>query len=137
VGLRPDPRELAAVFAGGVVGALPRVGLAEAWPAAAGAWPWATFVVNIAGALVLGCAGARLHDRRPVPDYRLRLVGTGFCGALTTFSTMQLELLRMLDGEHYALAAAYALSSVSVGLAAVTLATRVGRRTRRHAGAPA
>ncbi len=51
---RSDPRRLAAIYAGGVVGALARVGLAEAAPHAADAWPWATFAVNMAGALLLG-----------------------------------------------------------------------------------
>ncbi|MEY2515943.1 MAG: fluoride exporter [bacterium] len=131
--MRVDGRELAAIFAGGFAGALTRVALAEQWPADAGTWPWATFAVNIAGALLLGYAGAALHDRQPVPNYRLRLVGTGFCGALTTFSTLQLELLQMLDAADYALAAGYAFVSVGAGLAAVALATRAGRRTRRPA----
>ncbi len=125
-----DPRELAAVFAGGFVGALARVALAEMWPVGAGEWPWATFVANIAGALVLGYVAASLHDRVPIASVRLRLIGTGFCGALTTFSTLQLELLRMLDEAHYALAAAYALTSVVIGLGAVAVATSVARRRR-------
>ena len=123
-----DPRGLAATFAGGFAGAIARVALAESWAGDPARWPWATFAANIAGALILGYVAARLRDGRA----RL-LVGTGFCGALTTFSTMQLELLRMLDGEHYALAAAYALVSLALGLAAVAL----GRRLAAVAGAPA
>ncbi len=122
-----DPRELAAIFAGGFVGAIARVQLAESLPADPGQWPWATFAVNIAGALVLGYFGARLA-RAPAASCRLRFVGTGFCGALTTFATLQLELLQMLDGAHYALAATYALVSIAAGVTAVTLATRAGRR---------
>jgi CrcB protein len=117
-------RELVAVFAGGVVGALARVGLLEAWPADPGEWPWATFVANIAGALALGWVATR----DPLPSHRHRLLGTGFCGALTTFSTMQLELLAMLDESHLALAAAYASVSIAVGLAAVALTTQLARR---------
>ena len=128
--MRPDPRELAAVFAGGVLGALARVALAEQLPADAAQWPWATFAANIVGALALGFLAAALDDSRPTTALRLRFLGAGFCGALTTFSTMQLELLRMLDGERFALAAAYALVSVTAGLAAVALATAVGRRAR-------
>src|SRR5215212_675225 len=52
----PDLRELTAVFAGGCIGALARTGLAEALPHARGAWPWATFAVNVAGAALLGWA---------------------------------------------------------------------------------
>ena len=42
--MRLDPRELAAIFVGGFIGALARVALAEAWPAGPAHWPWATFV---------------------------------------------------------------------------------------------
>jgi len=112
--------ELAAIFAGGFAGAIARVALAENWAADATRWPWATFVANIAGALILGYVATRLRDGRA----RL-LLGTGFCGALTTFSTLQLELLHMLDASHFALAAAYALASVALGLAAVTLGRRL------------
>jgi len=47
-------RELAAIYAGGVIGALGRVGLSEALPHGADAWPWATFAVNMLGAALLG-----------------------------------------------------------------------------------
>jgi CrcB protein len=126
-----DRAELAAVFAGGFAGAIARAALAEGLPHDAGGWPWATFLVNVAGALLLGWVATRLART----DRRRSLLGTGFCGALTTFSTMQLELLEMLDGEHYALAAGYALASVAAGLLAVALATRLVRR-RAWAGAP-
>src|ERR1044072_6048062 len=122
--MRPDTgmRELAAIFAGGFLGAIARVALAEGLAADPARWPWATFLANIAGALVLGFVAERVRDRR-----RLLFLATGFCGALTTFSTLQLELLRILDGTHYALAAAYAVVSVGAGLAAITLATKVAR----------
>ena len=105
------------MFVGGVAGALARAGVAEAWPPHAGHWPWATFVVNVAGAALLGwiVAGRRFH----------RLLGTGFCGALTTFSTLQLELLQMLDADRFGLAALYAAASVVAGLVAVQVAGRV------------
>lgn len=120
--------ELTAVGAGGAVGALARVGLAQAWPSAAGGWPWATLVVNIAGAFMLGCLMIGLrHGPVSIPAYRL--LGTGFCGALTTFSAMQLELLEMLDRAHYGLAAGYLSASVAGGYAAVVIAERLIRRT--------
>jgi fluoride exporter len=126
--MRVDRRELAAVFGGGFAGALARAGLAEAVPHDAGQWPWATFVVNIVGAFALGYFVTRLQERLPLSAYRRPLLGTGLCGALTTFSTVQLELLRMLDGGHLALALAYAAVSVAAGLAAVALATNLVRR---------
>ena len=51
---RFDRRELGAIYAGGVIGALARVGLSEALPHGVDAWPWATFVVNLLGAALLG-----------------------------------------------------------------------------------
>ena len=116
--------ELALVGAGGAVGALGRVGLEQAWPTAAGGWPWATLAVNILGAFVLGALMSGLrHGPVSIPTYRL--LGTGFCGALTTFSTMQLELLEMLDHARYDLAIGYVGVSLVGGYAAVSLATRL------------
>ena len=126
----PDSRELTAVFAGGVAGAMARAGVAEWLPAEPGHWPWATFLVNVAGAFALGWFTTRLTERLPQSAYRRPLLGTGFCGALTTFSTMQLELLRMLDRHHYGLALGYATASLVAGYACVHLATAMVRRVR-------
>ena len=125
-----DWRELAAIFAGGFLGALARVLLVQTLPTAPGSWPWATFVANVAGTLLLGYFVTRLQERLPVSAYRRPLLGTGLCGALTTFSTVQLELLRMLDAGHTGLAVTYALTSISVGLVGVFLATALVRRPR-------
>lgn len=120
-----DVRLLLAVFAGGCAGALARAGLLEAAPTHAGRWPWVTFLVNVAGSVVLGWIAAR----EPSPASRRRaLIGTGFCGALTTFSTLQLELLEMVDAERVGLAVVYAAGSVVAGLAGVALGSRVGGR---------
>jgi CrcB protein len=128
--MRVDRRELAAIFAGGFLGAAVRVELSDLFPAAPGAWPWTTFAVNVVGAFLLGYFTTRLQERLPLSAYRRPLLGTGFCGALTTFSTMQLELLRMLDGRHGALALGYAAASLAGGFAAVALATNLVRRAR-------
>jgi CrcB protein len=125
-----DWRELAAIAAGGFVGAVARAGLADAAPHAADAWPWATFVANLAGTLLLGYAVVRLQERLPLSAYRRPFLGTGVCGALTTFSTMQLELLQMLDHDNGGLAAGYAAASVAAGLLAIALATNLVRRAR-------
>ena len=124
----PDPRELAAIFAGGCVGALARAGLVEAFPVEPGSWPWVTLAVNIAGAFALGTFVTRLQERTPPSSYRRPVLGTGFCGALTTFSTLQVELLHMLDANRVGLAAAYLGVSLVLGYAAMTLATGLVRR---------
>jgi CrcB protein len=125
-----DRRELAAVFAGGFIGTVARAELAEALPYSGGQWPWATFTVNIVGAFMLGYFTTRLQERLPLSSYRRPLLGTGLCGGLTTFSTMQVELLRMLDRDQLPVALAYALVSVAVGFLAVALATNLVRRAR-------
>ena len=125
-----DLRELGAVFAGGVLGALARAGLVEAWPPRAGHWPWVTFAVNVAGTFMLGYFVTRLQERLPLSAYRRPLLGTGLCGALTTFSTVQLELLHMVDEGRGGLAVAYAAASLTAGFAAVTIASGLVRRAR-------
>lgn len=125
-----DRRALAAIFVGGFAGAVARAELALALPAGDGQWPWATLLVNLLGALLLGWFATRLQERLPLSAYRRPLLGTGLCGALTTFSAMQLELLRMLDAGHAGLAAAYATVSVLLGFAAVAVATGLARRAR-------
>ena len=125
-----DRRELAAIFAGGVLGALARVALAEWLPHSGAEWPWATFTVNVAGTFLLGYFATRLQERLPVSAYLRPLLGTGLCGALTTFSTVQIELLEMLDAGQPGLAAAYAAASVVAGLGAVRIATGIVRRVR-------
>jgi len=126
--MSPRTRLLVTVFAGGCIGTLVRAGLAEGIPVHAGQWPWPTFIANLAGALMLGAITewwAEHHDQRS-------LLGAGLCGALTTFSTMQLELLRMLDSHDYALAIGYAATSLVLG---VSLAS-AGRRLVDHPHSP-
>ncbi|HET8755952.1 MAG TPA: fluoride efflux transporter CrcB [Solirubrobacteraceae bacterium] len=125
-----DRRELAAIFVGGALGAVLRVLLVETGASGAPDWPWPTFAANVLGALLLGYFSTRLQERLPLSSYRRPLLGTGLCGALTTFSTVQVELLVMLDAERYGLAAGYALASITAGFAATHLATAATRRVR-------
>jgi fluoride exporter len=128
-----DGRELAAVFVGGAVGTLARAALATLAAPDPGHWPWPTFTVNIVGAFLLGYFTTRLLERLPVSSYRRPLLGTGFCGGLTTFSTMQVEIVKMLEDHHYGLAVGYATASIVAGLLALYLATALVRRVRIRA----
>jgi CrcB protein len=128
--VRVDRRELAAIFAGGVIGAIVRAELVAALPSPPTHWPWATFLVNLVGACLLGYLATRLQERLPLSSYPRPLLGTGLCGALTTFSTMQIELLRMLDHHAYGLAVGYAAASIAAGFAGVWMATTAVRRVR-------
>jgi CrcB protein len=89
-----DRRELAAISTGGAVGASARTALVEAAPTTVGHWPWVTFGVNLVGCLLLGYFVTRLQERLPVSAYQRPLLGTGLCGALTTFSTFQVDRCR-------------------------------------------
>jgi CrcB protein len=125
-----DRRELAAIFAGGAVGAAIRTGLVQLAPSSAGRWPWVTFAVNVAGCLALGYLITRLQERLPVTAYRRPLLGTGLCGALTTFSTFQLELLAQLDHGQLLLALGYCTASIAAGFAALALGTAIVLRAK-------
>jgi CrcB protein len=127
---RVDSRELAAIFAGGALGALLRSGLVQAAGADPGHWPWVTLGVNVAGAFLLGAVAAALETRPGASAYWHPLLSVGLCGALTTFSTLQLELLEMLDRHAYGLAAGYVSAGVVAGLAAVALGGRLARSGR-------
>ena len=78
----------------------------------------------------MGYFTTRLLERLPLSSYRRPLLGTGFCGGLTTFSTMQVETLKMIEHGHWGLAAGYTIVSIVVGLLAVYLATALVRRVR-------
>src|SRR5271167_190061 len=126
----PDRRELTAIFIGGAVGSLLRVWLGETFTSTATQWPWATFAINVSGSFALGYLATRLQERLPLSTYRRPLLGTGFCGAYTTFSTMQVEILTMIEHDRYGLAASYAAASIAAGYLAIWLATSAVRRTR-------
>ena len=127
---RADGRTIAAIFAGGALGTLARAALAEAFPGSATSWPWPTFAVNIVAAFLLGYFVTRLQERLPLSSYRRPLLGTGVCGGLSTFSTMQVEILKMISAGDWGLAAGYTAASVAGGYAAIHLATGLVRRAR-------
>ncbi|HET7054300.1 MAG TPA: fluoride efflux transporter CrcB [Solirubrobacterales bacterium] len=120
-----DRRELGAIFLGGALGALLRAGLTEAFPPAGAQWPWVTFLVNVTGAALLGYWYTTLSHS----SYRRPLLTTGFCGALTTFSTVQLELVEMFDAGRVGLALLYLGASLAAGLSAAWVGTAVARGT--------
>jgi CrcB protein len=124
---RHPARKLAAIYAGGVAGALIRVGLAQAFPPDPGTWPWPTFAVNLAGALLLGYFFALFRDR-PEESLRHPFLATGVCGTLTTFSTLQLELYELADHGDGGLAAAYCAATLAVGYLALRLGIALERR---------
>ena len=79
-------------------------------------FPWGTFAVNIVGSFILGA----LAGANPT-GIVTHLVGTGFCGALTTYSTFGYETVRLMQEGASRLALLNALASIAAGLAAACL----------------
>ena len=93
-------------------------------------FPYGTLVINIVGSFIVGFFMVWATERVLLdPRWRL-LVVVGFCGALTTFSTVQVQLLQLLDAGRDGVAAGYVVASLAAGYAGVLLATALVRRTR-------
>lgn len=82
-------------------------------------FPWGTLTVNAVGSLVLGVV-VGLSAVGAVPAWVAVLVGTGFCGALTTFSTFSYETLRLVEDGAPLQAALNVVASLVIGLTAAT-----------------
>ncbi len=93
-------------------------------------FPWGTLTVNVTGSLILGIlTGAILGGAAASgtgSDLRL-LIGTGLCGALTTFSTLSFETVRLLERRARLLAAANLLGTVAAGLGAAVVGYAIGQ----------
>ena len=122
---------LLAIMAGGAAGTLARAALAETAPHAPGTWPWPTFTVNLAGAFILGWLLTRLSERAAPSRYWRFLLGTGFCGALTTFSAFQIETFEFARRGDLALVVGYPLVSIAAGMV-VAVAGVMAARWGRH-----
>jgi len=90
-------------------------------------FPWATFTINVTGCLLIGVISASLVDRHNLPAWiRVGLV-MGAIGGYTTFSTYAQEALTLFDAHDAAVALAYTVGSVVIGIAAVYAGTVLGR----------
>jgi fluoride exporter len=90
-------------------------------------FPWATFTINVTGCLLIGVISASLVDRHHLPAWiRVGLV-MGVIGGYTTFSTFAQEALTLFDAHDAAVALAYTIGSVAIGIAAVYAGTVLGR----------
>lgn len=103
------------VLVGGALGAPLRYLLDRAVQARHdSAFPWGTFAVNVAGSLLLGLVAG-------VSGPAYALLGTGLCGALTTYSTLSYETLRLLEEAPWYYALANVVGTVLAGLGAMFL----------------
>jgi len=127
----PVPLRLALVVAGGAIGTAARLGLGLALPAPSGsdlgAVPWATLIANLAGAFLIGVLAARLPGSSAV---RI-LLGTGVLGGFTTYSSFTVGSVTLWHAQPW-LAAAYALVSLVLGIAAAALGLGLARPRSSH-----
>ena len=137
--------EIAVVAVGGVVGALARASISSVVPHHdSAAWPWATFVTNLLGCLVLGIVLDWVDNRhtawKAVHPRRSRLMrpflASGVLGGFTTFSAFAVDAVRLTDAGSGAVAAGYVVATVAVGLVAVRLGAQATRALTGGARVP-
>ena len=132
--MRPTPLLITVVAVGGAVGTIGRYAVAQVVPATHHV-PWATFLVNVVGAFLLGLLLERLlSSGTQTPRHQLaRLgLGTGLLGGFTTYSALALEVHDLAAGGHPAVAAGYALGTVAAGLVACAVGVLLGAGPLRH-----
>jgi CrcB protein len=116
------------VALGGAIGAATRYGVSLALPAREGGWPFATFLINVSGSLLIGVLAGWLATRDAAGEPLRLLLGVGVLGGFTTFSAYSLETLRMFERGDLVGASTYAVGSVVAGLAAVAIGLTIARR---------
>ena len=126
---------LSVVSAGGVVGACARHALDLAWPHPPGRFPWATFVINVSGCLLIGVLMVLITEVWSGHRLLRPFLGVGVLGGYTTFSTYTVDVQRLVAGGAARVALVYlagtavaALTAVYVG---ITLTRRAAGTTRR------
>ena len=89
-------------------------------------FPWGTLTVNVVGSLILGLLTGAVTAGGASPQVQLA-VGTGFCGALTTYSTFSYETLRLLEDDARLYAAANVVASIVAGLLSAFAGVAIGQ----------
>ena len=118
---------------GGALGALCRHGVERAFDLLAhggAGFPWGTFGVNLSGAFFLGWILARAETGAESGDWLRCFAGIGFCGAFTTFSTVNLQMVEMMRSGSLATAVLYFAASFVCGVSAAWAGARLGASKR-------
>lgn len=126
-------RSFALVFFGGAAGTLTRHGINE-WAASDRLFPFATMAVNITGSCLLGLVLTAVALRSGTDEHRRRLrllIGTGFLGGYTTYSTLAVETDQLLRDGHGWIALTYIAGSAVLGLLAAICGAVTARTLAR------
>ncbi len=123
-----QPSVLAAIAAGGMLGASVRLGIARWLPTRPGRFPWSTWWTNLSGSFLLGLLLVVLLERFATSRHLRPFLATGILGAFTTMSTYQVETALLLRDGHPVTGVAYGTLSLAVGIALAYAGLCVGRR---------
>jgi fluoride exporter len=124
---------LAAISAGGVIGALARFGLATAFPHPAGSFAWTTFWINVSGCLLIGVLMVLVTEAGQAHRLVRPFLGVGILGGFTTFSTYIVEIQQALRSGEPRTALAYLAGTLVSALFAVYAGVHLTRLiTGRH-----
>lgn len=118
---------LLAVAFGGGAGALTRYGVAQLFPADAGAMPWATLLVNVLGCFLMGSLVVLLDRVWPTQRLLRPFLGVGVLGGFTSFSTYAVDFHELMAQDAVGMAFAYLVGTVCGALVAVVLGTWLAR----------
>lgn len=116
-----------AVAAGGVLGTLARWWVEQIVTSSPSGFPWATLIVNVTGAFALGAIGVLLIERVTYVGHLRTFLAIGLLGSYTTFSTMAVEGVRLIESHHAALAAGYWVTTLVFGQVAGLFGMWLGR----------
>jgi fluoride exporter len=119
---------LAVIAAGGALGALARAGAQALLPAAPGAFPWATFLVNVTGCALIGVLMVLITEVRPAHRLIRPFLGVGVLGGFTTFSAYAVEARQVIAAGATVTGVLYLAGTMVAALAAVWAGVRVTRR---------
>jgi CrcB protein len=126
-GLGPQAMIMVSLAFGGALGAITRYAISLGLPTEPERFPWDTFVVNISGSFVLGFLLIIVIRRFPRDRLARPVIGTGFIGAYTTFSTFMVESIQLVRAGDPGTAVAYIAASLVVGLLAVFIGMAAAR----------
>jgi CrcB protein len=112
---------------GGALGAVSRYALSLAVPTVTGGFPWSTFMINLSGSAVLGFVLVLIVEQFPRGRLARPVIGTGFIGAYTTFSTYMVDTVLLIRDGRPVLAAVYVIASALAGLLAVAMGMTAAR----------
>ncbi|NEA23720.1 fluoride efflux transporter FluC [Actinomadura bangladeshensis] len=118
---------LGAISAGGVLGALARYGLSNAFPYGPGDFPWAVFWTNVAGCLLIGVLMVLITEVRQAHRLVRPFLGVGILGGFTTFSTYTVDVQRAVEHGAPRVGLAYLALTLAAALAAVLAGVRLTR----------